>query len=379
MSNTILETKLKTQFGLTFDDVLLLPGYADFERKDIQLKTKLHPEIELNLPVCSSPMDTVTEAEMAIALAKNGSIGFLHRSLEMQDLAKNIQAVKAVTDFDKKTASLDKNGKLLVGATVGLGIDTMDKIKLILENEVNLIIVDSAHGHSKSILDLIKKIKTSFSEVILIGGNVATAKGAEALIAAGADVIRVGMGPGSICTTRIVTGMGVPQLTAISEVVSVAKKMQKTVIADGGIKQIGDIAKALAVGADCVMMGSKFAGYKESPSDLLEIDGKKYKVYRGMGSVSAMKKGAASRYGQAFDAKKLIAEGVEAVLPYQGEVVDFLTQIEGGLKASFYDVGAKTLPEFFEKAEFIKITQASLTESKPHSVKVTDFGESYLS
>lgn len=352
--------------GLTFDDVLLLPGHTNFRRGDVDLSMKIG-KLTLTLPILSSPMDTVTEEQMAIAIAKAGGLGIIHRSLSIADQVAKVKAVK-------------KEG-CIVGAAVGAGADLEERIDALLKAGVDAIVVDSGHGHSQFILDAVKLCKKKSKSITVIGGNIATAEGAKAVIAAGADGIRVGVGPGSICTTRVVTGVGVPQLTAIMEAVKGAKGKKVALIADGGIKQMGDMAKALAAGAHAVMLGGMLAGHDEAPGETLEIEGKTYKKYRGMGSIGAMKKGGAERYGQNRDteAKKLIAEGVEGLVPSKGSVDQFLYQAKGALQSSFYYVGGKNLADFHKKSRFSRITQASLTESHPHSLsRITDVGGAYI-
>jgi IMP dehydrogenase len=382
MSFIPLSEKIKIPDSITFDDVLLLPGYTDFERNEVDFSFELVKGVTLKLPVLSSPMDTVTAASMAIELAKFGGLGIIHRSLNGKEQAKEIQKVKEVKlkENELKRAAIDKDNRLLVGVAIGLGVDVEERLELITKAGADVVLIDSAHGHSHKITDLIREIKIDYPDLPIIAGNIATKEAAEHLIMAGADSLRVGMGPGSICTTRIVTGMGVPQLTAVSEVVEAVNESKRkvTVIADGGIKQIGDIPKALGFGADCVMLGSMLAGFKQSPGEVIELEGSAYKSYRGMGSVAAMKKGAASRYGQSFDEKKLIAEGVEGLVKLKGDVVDFLGQLEGGLRSSFYDCGCRNISEFYEKARFVKVSPNSLKESHPHSITVTNKGGTYF-
>lgn len=354
--------------GLTFDDVLLLPGYTDVKRQDVDLTTRLHPTITLKLPVISSPMDTVTESAMAVALAKAGGLGIIHRNLS---IGIQVQMVENV-----------KKGHLLVGAAVGVGSDLEERVRALVAARADVLVVDSGHGYTKFVIEVTQFIKKKYPRVVRMAGNVATFEGAKALIAAGADILRVGMGPGSICTTRIVTGMGVPQLTAIAEAtraVKAVKARQVTIVADGGIRQVGDMAKALAAGASAVMLGSLLAGFDESPGEIVEINGKKYKQYRGMGSIAAMQKGSAERYGQSRETteRKLIAEGVEGLVPYKGAVNDYLEQVAGSLRSSFYYIGGKTLGDFQKKARFIRITPASMAESHPHSITITDPGKNY--
>lgn len=364
--------------SLTFDDVLLLPNYTDFSRDEVDLKSNLSPNLQLKLPLISSPMDTVTMSEMAINLAKNGALGIIHRNLSIKTQADEVVKVKSSPVENLENAAIDKNNQLLVGAAVGVGDDLNDRVAALIEAKVDVLVVDSAHGHSKLVIDATKYIKTNYHHIIVVAGNVTSYEGALALIEAGVDVIRVGIGPGSICTTRIVTGMGVPQLTAISEVCRAAKNAGVKVIADGGIKQLGDIAKALGFGADFVMLGSMLAGFDQSPGEIIESGGKKYKSYRGMGSVGAMVDGSNSRYGQSPDPKKMVAEGVEALVAYKGSVEIILNQISGGLRSSLFYTGSKDLQEFYTKTRFIKISNAGLKESHPHSIDVTNSGNSYL-
>jgi len=376
---SIIENKIVKHQALTYDDVLLLPNYADIKRQDVDLTSVLHPKIVLKLPVLSSPMDTVTEERMAIAMARSGGLGVIHRNMTVEAQADLVAQVKAASIDDTMKAAVDGHGKLLVAAAVGVGKDLESRIQGLVSAGVDVLVVDSAHGHSKFIIEAVGFIKTKYSDMVVMAGNVATYDGARSLIEAGTDIIRVGMGPGSICTTRIITGMGVPQISAVSAAVRATNNTKVTVIADGGIKQIGDMAKALAFGASSVMLGSMLARYDESPGESVDIDGKKFKTYRGMGSVAAMKKGGAERYGQTRNTedKKLIAEGVEALVEYQGSVTDFLFQVEGSLRSSFYYLGSKTLAEFFAKSRVIKISTAGLLESHPHSVVISEAGGNY--
>ena len=363
------------QDGLTFDDILILPGYTNFKRQEVNLTTKLHDRIILKLPVISSPMDTVTEDVMALHLARVGGLGIIHRNLSIQAQAGMVESIK--------------KEQLLVGAAVGIGSDFEERARSLMQVNTDVLVIDSGHGNTKFMVDAIHFIKKTYPKAAVMAGNIATSDGAKRLIAAGADILRVGMGPGSICTTRIITGMGVPQITAIMEAVKVLrsriplrgtmKATQVTIVADGGIRQIGDMAKALAVGAHAVMLGSLLAGFDESPGEIVAMDKKQYKQYRGMGSVAAMKQGSAERYGQTRDTseRKLIPEGVEGLVGYKGPVAQYLDQITGSLKSSFYYIGARTMAEFQKKAEIVKITPASMAESHPHSIVVTDTGTNY--
>lgn len=362
-----MKTKI-AMWGITFDDVLLLPGHTDFKRADVDLTIKLHPRITLRLPLLSSPMDTVTEEKMAIALAAAGGMGIIHRNLAVADQVSMVKAVK------------QKN--LLVGAAVGVGMDFEDRVAALVKVGVDVIVVDSGHGNTKFVVEAVQTIKKTHRNQVIMAGNVATADGAKRLIAAGADILRVGMGPGSICTTRIVTGMGVPQITAIAQAVKAIKAMKAThvtMVADGGIRQIGDMAKAIGVGAHAVMVGSLLAGFDETPGEKVVIDNKSYKQYRGMGSVGAMKQGSAERYGQTKGTagRKLIAEGVEGLVRYKGSVSDYLDQVTGSLRSSFYYIGARSVGEFQKSARFVRITPASMAESHPHNIVMVESGGNY--
>ncbi len=351
--------------GMTFDDVLLLPGYADFKRADVDLTTTLHPSVVLALPLLSSPMDTVTEEEMARAMARAGGLGIIHRNLSVDNQAEMVASIK--------------RDNLMVGAAVGVGADFEARVTALLAAHVDIIVVDSGHGDTTFVVDAVTTIKKRYPQMVVMAGNVATSDGAKRLAAAGADILRVGMGPGSICTTRIITGMGVPQMTAIREAVKGVAGTRVTVVADGGVKQIGDIAKALGAGAHAVMVGGLLAGFDESPGEIVTIEDQSYKHYRGMGSVAAMQKGSAERYGQSKDAHKgkLIPEGVEGFVKYKGAVANYLDQVAGSLRSSFYYVGAQNLSAFHKNARFIRITPASHTESHPHSITILDTGSNY--
>ncbi|PJC54254.1 MAG: guanosine monophosphate reductase, partial [Candidatus Levybacteria bacterium CG_4_9_14_0_2_um_filter_35_21] len=376
--------------NLTFDDVLLLPNYADFLRSQIDLSTNLTKKIKLKIPFVSSPMDTVTESGLAIELARYGGIGIIHRNLTVEDQALEIKKVK-------KTHSASSGQKLLVGAAIGVSKGFEDRVDALVKVGVDVVIVDSAHGYSKGVINTVKYVKKKYSKLEVIAGNIATYDGAIALIKAGADGLRVGMGPGAICTTRVISGMGVPQITAILEVIKAAKKFKIPVIADGGIKYSGDITKALAAGASCVMMGSFFATAEESPGKTIRLkknevphrfqsifnhthDTYLFKEYRGMGSVAAMKKGTKIKsedefHGNNYKDRVLVAEGVEGMVPIKGTVKELLDQAIGGVKSGMYYVGTKNIKELWKKAKFIQITQASLTESHPHSIFITNPGK----
>ena len=356
--------------GYTFDDLLLVPAYSTVVPADVSLKTRLCDGIELSIPVCSAAMDTVTESAMAIALAQSGGIGFIHKNLSVEAQADMVRAVKQAV-VSSKDAAVDSNGKLLAGAAVGVSETTMVRVKELVDAGVDILTVDSAHGHSKGVIDTVAKIHKAYPKLPLVGGNIVTSDAAQALIQAGASVLKVGVGPGSICTTRIVSGVGVPQLSAISDVVQVAKRYNVGVIADGGIKFSGDIVKALAAGADAVMLGGLLAGCEETPGDIIEVYGKRVKTYVGMGSLSAMQRGSSDRYfqGGQKELKKLVPEGIEATVPYKGPMSDVIYQMMGGLRSGMGYCGCETITELKDKAKFVKISNAGLKESHPHTVE----------
>lgn len=473
--------------GITFDDVLLVPQYSDFIPNDVELETKLTNKIKLNIPLMSAGMDTVTEHRMAIAMARQGGIGIIHKNMSIQQQAEEVDKVKRSeygvitdpfylspehtledadnlmgkfrisgvpitengklvgiitnrdlkfeTDFTKKikesmtseglvtakegvtleeakkilaksrkeklpivddegylkglitikdiekqikypNAAKDSMGRLLCGAAVGATPDILLRIDELVKAQVDVVVVDSAHGHSENVLKTVRLIKEKYPELQVIAGNVATGEATKALIEAGVDAVKVGIGPGSICTTRVVSGIGVPQITAVMESAEVAKQYGIPVIADGGIKYSGDITKAIAAGAHVCMMGSLFAGCDESPGEYELYQGRKYKVYRGMGSISAMENGSKDRYFQA-NAKKLVPEGVEGRVAYKGTVEDTIFQLMGGLRAGMGYCGTKTIDELIERAQFVKITAASLKESHPHDIHITKEAPNY--
>lgn len=343
--------------ALTFDDVLLVPQKSTHSPSKVDTSTSLTKRIKLALPLISAPMDTVTESQMAIALAQAGGLGIIHKNNTPEQQAAEVKKVKAK--------------KLLVGASVGLGSNGIERAKLLVKAGADLIATDVAHGHYYKTGQTIKQLKNILPKnVVIVGGNVATGKATADLIKAGADVIKVGVGPGSICTTRVIAGAGMPQITAIDEAVKVARRTKTPVIADGGIKYSGDIVKALAVGADAVMMGSLFAGTDESPGKILTQAGKKVKIYRGMGSIEAMTKGSNERYLQTDKNKKeVVAEGVVGYVDYKGTLENVIGQLVGGLKQGLGYCGAKNIAELHRKAEFVKITSAGLKESHPHSLQ----------
>jgi IMP dehydrogenase len=384
MKNYISKKMLNYQ-GLTFDDVLLYPDYCDFRRDDIVLETYLTKKIKIKIPFVSSPMDTVTESGMAIALGKLGGIGIIHRNLTIEDQAKEVIKVK--------------KQKIIVGAAIGNGSGFEDRVDALAKNNVDVIVIDSAHGYTKSIIETVKIIKKKYPHLQLIAGNVATSKGALALIKAGVDGLRVGMGPGAICTTRIISGMGVPQISALFETCAVAHKYGVPVISDGGVKYSGDMIKALAAGASTIMMGSIFASCQESPGEIYKLNSTQipsrfknilkkdqdiylFKSYRGMGSIGAMEKGAKIKsegefHGKSYKDRVLVAEGVEGMVPIRGQVKDIITQAIGGIKSGMYYLGTKTIKDLHDRAKFLKISQSSLKESHPHDIFVTNPGENY--
>lgn len=355
--------------GYTFDDLLLVPAYSQVVPADVQLKTRLCDGILLSIPVCSAAMDTVTESKMGIALAQAGGLGFIHKNLSSELQAEMVKEVKAAAVLTN--SAVDASGKLLAGAAVGVSEGTMARVQLLVEAGVDIITVDSAHGHSAGVIETVRKIHDKYPNLPLVGGNIVTGDAAQALIQAGASVLKVGVGPGSICTTRIVSGVGVPQLTAVSDVVQVAKRYNVGVIADGGIKFSGDIVKALAAGADAVMLGGLLAGCEETPGEIIEVYGKKVKTYVGMGSLSAMQRGSSDRYfqGGQKELKKLVPEGIEATVPYKGPMSDVIYQMMGGLRSGMGYCGCANIEELKEKAQFVKISNAGLKESHPHTVE----------
>ena len=345
--------------SLTFDDVLLLPRYSSILPSRTSIFLELTKKISLKIPFLSSAMDTVTESKMAIAIAKEGGIGIIHRNLNIKNQSQEVKKVK--------------NKKLVVGAAVGTNAEDIDRAKSLISYGVDLIVIDTAHGHSEKVLKTLSKIKRVIKDVPICVGNIATGEAAKKLYNSGADIIKVGIGPGSICTTRMVAGIGVPQISAIIDVKKALNKKNVKIISDGGIKFSGDIAKALAAGADAIMMGSIFAGTEESPGKKFRVKGKLFKVYRGMGSIGAMSAGSANRYFQKNfkDKSKFVPEGVEGRVEYKGKVSEIIYQLQGGLRSSMGYIGAKNLKEINKKAKFIKITKAGFYESMVHSVEMT--------
>ncbi len=487
----MLETNYNNKFikeGLTFDDVLLIPAESDVTPNMIDLRTRLANDIYLNTPIMTSAMDTVTESRMAIAIAREGGIGIIHKNMSISAQVEEVDKVKRsengvivnpfsltadktvseadqlmgkykisgvpivddngrlvgiltnrdlrfITDYSIKISEVmtkedlvtapvgtdlegaqkilmqhkieklplvdengmlkglitikdiekavqypnsarDSRGRLLCGAAIGVTANVLERAGALIDASVDILALDSAHGHSKNIIDCVKKIKSNFPNIPVIAGNIATAEAAEALIEAGADCLKIGIGPGSICTTRVVAGIGVPQITAIYDAACVAQKKGIPIIADGGIKYSGDIVKALAAGANVVMLGSLLAGCEEAPGDVEIYQGRSFKVYRGMGSLAAMAAGSKDRYFQE-GSKKLVPEGVEGRVPYKGAVSDTVFQLCGGIRSGMGYCGCKDIPTLHEKAKFIKITGAGLKESHPHDIYITKEAPNY--
>ena len=477
----------KIREGLTFDDVLLVPQKSDVIPRDVKLETALTPDIHLNIPLMSAAMDTVTDSRMAIALAREGGLGIIHKNMTIAEQAAQVDQVKRsesgvitdpfflspenlvsdalalmaryrisgvpitrtgrlvgiltnrdlrfITDFNQPisnvmtsenlvtapvgttleeaksilakhrieklplvdenymlrglitikdieksikypAAAKDKNGRLLCGAAVGVTKDTLERVGALVDAKVDIITLDTAHGHSAGVIDSVRMVKNAFPNLPIIAGNVATAAATADLFEAGADVVKVGIGPGSICTTRVVAGIGVPQFTAICDCAEAAEKYGRAIIADGGIKYSGDLTKAIGAGAAAVMVGSLLAGVQESPGEIEIYQGRSFKVYRGMGSLAAMEKGSKDRYFQE-GAKKLVPEGVEGRVPYKGTLSDTVFQLMGGLRSGMGYCGAHTIRELHEKAEFIRITNAGLLESHPHDISITKEAPNY--
>ena len=368
--------------GLTFDDVLLIPAESHVLPNEVNLSTQLAKNIKLNIPLISAGMDTVTEGPMAIAMALQGGLGVVHKNMSIQAQAGEVANVKSVVVPANATkAAVDDQNRLLCAAAVGVTSDTFERATALLKAGADAIVIDTAHGHSAGVLRKIKEIRDHFPDATLIAGNVATGEATKALFDAGVDVVKVGIGPGSICTTRVVAGVGVPQITAIYDAASVAREYGKPIIADGGIKYSGDVVKALAAGGNAVMLGSMLSGTTEAPGEVFEENGKRYKSYRGMGSVGAMAQahGSSARYfqGGVYEANKLVPEGIEARVEYKGDVSDIVFQIDGGLRSGMGYVGAPDIPTLIDKAQFVQITNAGLRESHPHDVQITKAAPNY--
>lgn len=351
------------RIGLSFDDALLIPCRSDVLPKDTDVAISLTPNLKLNIPILSAAMDTVTEAPMAIAMAQMGGIGVIHKNNTIEKQCEEILKVKG----------------LGLPVAAAIGVDWKERGNALINTGIDLLCIDTAHGHSKGVIDAISGIRNAHHNVCIMAGNVATAEAVAYLARAGADITKVGIGPGSICTTRVVAGVGVPQLTAIMDCAEEADKHNVKIIADGGIKHSGDIVKALAAGANAVMVGSLFAGTDEAPGIIfMDEYGKKWKFYRGMGSIGAMSAGSKDRYSQSeVENSKLVPEGVEAKMPYHGPLKDVIHQLIGGLKSGMGYIGARTINELQTKAEFIQITNAGLKESHVHDVAIIKKAPNY--
>lgn len=363
--------KILEKDALTFDDVLLVPQYSEITPDMADVSTKLTNTFKMNVPFLSAAMDTVSEHKLVTALALAGGLGVIHKNMSIADQAKEVEMVKNY-EFDNeknKRALIDKKGRLCVGAAIGVTADMMDRVHALMDAGVDVFVLDSAHGDSKNIINAIKNLRLEYPSMELIAGNVATYEGTLDLMKAGASAVKVGMGPGSICTTRIIAGIGVPQLQAVMDCARASKEMNVPIIADGGIKYSGDVVKALAAGANTVMLGGLFATCEEAPGDIYESNGKKYRTYRGMGSIEAMAKGSTDRYFQTGH-KKFVAEGVQGIVEVKTTVEELVFQLIGGLKAGMGYCGSKDISTLQEKGTFIKITNNALLESHPHDISI---------
>ena len=358
--------------ALTFDDVLLVPAYSEVLPREVSTKARFTRNISLNIPIVSAAMDTVSEKAMAIMLARKGGISVVHKNMGIEAQARQIREVKEYPAEGDKIPCLDAEGRLRVAAGVGITADVLDRVTALVEAGVDAIVLDSAHGDSHGVVEALRKIKAVYPELDTVVGNIATAEAAVRLIEAGADSLKVGIGPGSICTTRIIAGVGVPQISAIYDVAKAAEGSGVPVIADGGLRYSGDIVKALAAGGDSVMIGSMFAGTDEAPGEIFEENGRKFKSYRGMGSVDAMKAGSRDRYFQDGEdsTKKLVPEGVVARVPYKGSVGDIIYQLVGGIRSGMGYCGAADM-DALHTARFVRITANGLVENHPHDITIT--------
>ncbi|MFM2162211.1 MAG: hypothetical protein RLZZ383_1723 [Pseudomonadota bacterium] len=373
--------------ALTYDDVLLVPRASNVLPAEVSVATTLGA-VNLRIPLLGSAMDTVTESAMAIVLASHGGIGIVHKNLSLERQAAEVARVKGAevpswTPRFAGPAAVDAAGRLVVGAALGVGGDRDRRLAALLEAGVDLVVIDTAHGHSRGVLEATRAVKAAHPGLTVVAGNIATAEAARALFDAGADVVKVGVGPGSICTTRIVAGTGVPQLTAVAEVAAVARAYGRQLIADGGLRSSGDIAKAVGAGADAVMVGSMFAGTDEAPGDTIRVGNSRYKVYRGMGSMEAMEAGSSDRYFQDRSAdpeaivRKLVPEGVVARVPHRGPVGEIVYQLIGGLRSAMGYSGAEDLATMQRVAQFVRITNAGLRESHVHDVDMIEEAPNY--
>lgn len=351
----------------TFDDVLLVPQHSAILPTDVSVTTRLTKNISLGIPLVAADMDTVTEGDMAAAMARAGGAGMIHKNLSPSEQAKEVARARK-----------NAGSTAVIGVSIGVSADAIERVQLSLRAGASVFVISTAHGHSKNVIEGVKKIKKQFSRVSVIAGNVVTREGTRDLIRAGADGVKVGVGPGSICTTRIVAGVGVPQLTAVAECAVAARASKTPIIADGGIRYSGDIVKALAAGADTVMIGSLFAATEESPGKTVMIKGQKYKLYRGMGSAGALNTGSRERYGQQkVREAKFVPEGVEGAVPLKGSVSDLVYQLVGGIKSGMGYLGAKNLSALRARAKFYKISRAGVLESHPHDIVIIKKAPNY--
>lgn len=359
--------------GYTFDDVLLVPAYSEVMPKQVDISTRLTEKIALNVPLLSAAMDTVTESPMAIGLALLGGLGIIHKNMSIQQQAQQVLEVKTQHVALEKypSAALDSKHRLLVGAAIGVSDDLLERVDALVNAGVDIVALDSAHGHSLGVIQSVRKVRENYPDLDIMAGNIISAAGATDLIYAGATCVKVGVGPGSICTTRVISGVGVPQLTAINDVVQIANQYKVGVVADGGIKQSGDIVKALASGAHCVMLGGLFAGTEETPGEVMEVYGQKVKSYVGMGSLIAMQRGSSDRYfqGGVQELSKLVPEGIEATVNYKGPLREVVYQLMGGLLSGLGYCGCANIKQLHDNAKFVVITNNGLNESHPHDVK----------
>ena len=360
----------------TFDDVLLVPNKSEILPNQVSLKTNLTQSIVLNIPLISASMDTVTESKMAIAIAKEGGLGIIHKNMSIERQCEEVRIVKETNVENDLNYSLDKDGSLLCGASIGVTDDMMDRVDALVNEKIDVIVLDTAHGHSKGVLVGVEKIKQRYPNIQIIAGNVATSEAVKDLIDVGADCVKVGIGPGSICTTRIVAGVGVPQLTAIMDCAEKARKYKIPIIADGGIKYSGDIVKALAGGASVIMIGSIFAGCNEAPGDKVVFGEKTYKIYRGMGSLGAMNSGSSDRYFQS-GSKKFVPEGIEGVVPYKGSLSEIVYQLLGGIKSGMGYLGAHNFEDLYNESRFVIQTSSGIKESHPHDINLIKDAPNY--
>lgn len=375
---SFIEEKIALE-GLTFDDVLLIPAYSAVLPREVSLSSRFSRNITLNIPFVSAAMDTVTEAPMAAAIALEGGIGVIHKNMTVERQAAEVRIVKETTiPAAKAQACIGSDGRLRVAAGIGVTPDALERARALADAGVDALVIDSAHGHSKGVIDQLARVKAALPQIDIVVGNVATAEAGRMLMLAGADAVKVGIGPGSICTTRIVAGVGVPQITAIYEVAKALEGSGIPVIADGGLRYSGDCVKALAAGGECVMCGSMFAGTLESPGEVIDIDGVKFKTYRGMGSIDAMNAGSKDRYFQSGETqtKKLVPEGIVGRVAYKGTLEDTVYQLIGGLRSGMGYCGAATIEEL-KKARFTRVTASGMAESHPHDITITKKAPNY--